>query len=106
MAGNEWSEAGINNQIASFAIQLNNLFFQIQSYVTSFNNGNDGVAWNAATLQSVLGVSAADAAQMVTIIGYLNNEQGVHFGTATVGSDFDFFNAYGQITGGRFTTGG
>jgi hypothetical protein len=95
--GNEWSQAGINNQLANLAIAIRTDMFNAQNFAMSFAQSG----WTAATLQSQLGFSAADAATVMQMVGYLNNEQGVHFGTATVAAPFNFDNAFSQITGGQ-----
>lgn len=97
--GQQANNATIDGTLTNLALQLSALMGKIRNLNTLVNNGVGGQT-GTQFLESI-GYDAADAATAEQLVGYLNNLQGVYYGTATVAAAFDFDNQLSVLWGGQ-----
>lgn len=96
----------IDTSLGNLAVQSMQLMQQIANLNKLVTGGGDGLAY----LES-LGYSSAanpdnpgdasDAQYALNLVGYLNTQAGVYYGTLTQASEFDFDNALASLRGGQ-----
>lgn len=94
--GQQTNSSTIDATLTSLAIRIRELMDAAQNLNTLVSSGGNVLAF----LESI-GYSAADAATAQTLIGYINNLQGVYHGTATVAAPFNFDNALSPLWAGQ-----
>lgn len=87
--------ATLNATVGQLATSWRTLSQQTKDFVTWAN------ALTLAQIETLFGLSAADAATMQTFLGWLTNLEGVYFGTAIVNPAFNFDNALSIAWGGQ-----
>lgn len=95
-AGNQPSVAQVNQTAGSLAVQLRNLFEQINDFnawVTAFGG--------AAALESQLQFTAADAQTIVSTMGNLAQLAGIYQGTGTQADAFGYEANSQSLWGGQ-----
>jgi hypothetical protein len=100
--GNATSPGQLNAQVGSFATQLRDLLTDIGNFTLWFS----GLA--LTDVETLFGLSAADAATMQTKVAYLANINGVYMGTIQQGGTggtgailFNFNSGLSSLWGGQ-----
>jgi hypothetical protein len=92
-AGNQATEASINNNLTQYAVQLRELAQNIADFeMFIITTGTAGLV--------AMGFTAADANTVEQMASYMNTIAGVYFGTATQASAFNFHNALSGLWAG------
>jgi hypothetical protein len=94
--GQQASSAVIDQTLTSLALQLRVVMEKLRNLNTQVNGQGNGTAYLEA-----LGYSSTDAAAALNLVGYMSNQQGVYFGTATVSSAFNFDTALSVLWAGQ-----
>lgn len=96
----------INTSLNNLAVQVMQLMQQISNLNTQVVSGGNGLAYmeaigysSAANPANPGGVS--DAQYALNLVGYLNTQAGVYYGTLTQASLFAFHNALAPMRGGQ-----
>jgi hypothetical protein len=99
--GQQPTTAGINQSLTSLAVSLRQMMSSVEDFALQVNNmGTAGL--------TALGFTAADAASVLTLTGYLSTLAGVYGGTVQQGgsggtgaSVFNFDNALSAVWAGQ-----
>lgn len=104
LSSSNTNPAQLNATAANMALQLRNLMTSIRNFQQWFSQLSTG------DVESLFGLSAADAATMQTMINYMYNVAGVYYGTVFQGGDgtanslpikFNFDNGLSILWGGQ-----
>lgn len=93
--GGQASTATINQSLTDLSVGLRNIMQAIGN-MYAFVSASGGVTWLEG-----LGYSAADAQNIMTLYGYMNNLQAVYNGTGTQSSASDFNAAFAPLWAGQ-----
>lgn len=97
--GQQANSTVMDQQLTSLSLQLRSCMDKLKRLSVQA-----GATGNISTWLQSIGYSPADATAAATLIGYFSNLQGVYYGTATVGSAFNFDNALSVLWGGDTMT--
>ena len=96
--GTQPTVAQLNSALTAQALSLRNNCQAILNLFETINAAGGGAGLEAGF--TALGFSTADATTASQLLGYMNTIAGIHFGTATQGTAFNFANALAALWAG------
>jgi hypothetical protein len=96
--GTQVSVAQVNGQLTQLALQWRNVTQQTVNLFTTINQLGGGTGLPAGF--QAAGFSAGDATTAGTLLGYMNTLAGLHNGTASQATMFNFANALSALWSG------
>lgn len=104
--GNQLTKTTVDQSITNLAVQLRNVAWGIKNLNSQINGAGNGLAFlesigysNTPNVNNPGGIS--DAQYALNLIGYMNTNSGVYYGSATQTTQFNFDNGLSPVWAGQ-----